>query len=381
MVGGITGSGFPAATADVGETRYGPLGSTPDANDLLLPADFQSRLVAVGGEYVEGTDYPWHPFPDGGACFATDDGGWIYVSNSEVPELGHGGAGAVRFDAVGEIVDAYPILTGTTMNCAGGKTSWGTWLSCEEYDAGQVWECDPFGRQPAIVRPALGTFPHEVAVADPRRKVLYLTEDRPDGLFYRFRPNRWRDLTSGRLAAASVDDDGHVTWLPVTDPQAGSGPVRAGVKGATPFNGGEGAVVHGDAVFFCTKGDDFVRKLDLRTSRLSTIWEGDEPLRGADNLTVHRRTGDLFVCEDGGNMEVVVIGSDGNVAPFARFVGHDESEVTGIAFDPSGTRLYFSSQRALSPKRVSDVVPGLMDTMILGRTYEVTGPFRAKRNR
>ena len=80
-------------------------------------------------------------------------------------------------------------------------------------------------------------------------------------------------------------------------------------------------------------------------------------------------------------MEVVVIGSDGNVAPFARFVGHDESEVTGIAFDPSGTRLYFSSQRALSPKRVSDVVPGLMDTMILGRTYEVTGPFRAKRNR
>lgn len=367
--------GFEAAFADTGETRYGPIGSVPDVNDLLLPKGFRSRLVAIGGEVVEGTSYAWHPYPDGGACFAAEDGGWVYVSNSEVSVLGRGGAGAVRFDAKGRIVDAYPILTGTTMNCSGGKTSWGTWLSCEEIEEGRVWECDPFGRDPAVVRPALGILPHEVAIADRARKVLYLTEDRPDGLFYRFRPERWRDLTTGTLEAASVSREGHVTWLPVPDPEAKSGTVRSSVTGATPFNGGEGAVVYKNAVFFTTKGDNFVRRLDLRTSRLSDIWEGSEPLQGADNLTVHRPTGDLFVCEDGGNMELVVIGSDGNVAPFARFVGQDESEVTGVAFDPSGTRLYFSSQRAPTPKRVSDVVPGTTDNQILGRTFEVTGPF------
>jgi hypothetical protein len=64
-------------------TRYGPLAASPDENGLLLPAGFTSELLAVGGETVSGTSYRWHPFPDGGACFAVDDGGWIYVNNSE----------------------------------------------------------------------------------------------------------------------------------------------------------------------------------------------------------------------------------------------------------------------------------------------------------
>jgi hypothetical protein len=37
--------------------------------------------------------------PDGGATYATDDGGWIYVSNSETPQIPpalKGGVGAVR---------------------------------------------------------------------------------------------------------------------------------------------------------------------------------------------------------------------------------------------------------------------------------------------
>ena len=55
------------------------------------------------------------------ACYAANDGGWVYVSNSEVRSNG-GGAGALRFDTNGELVDAYPILKNTSINCAGGAT-------------------------------------------------------------------------------------------------------------------------------------------------------------------------------------------------------------------------------------------------------------------
>jgi hypothetical protein len=56
-------------------------------------------------------------------------------------------------------------------------------------------------------------------------------------------------------------------------------------------------------------------------------------------------------------------------------VGQEGSEVTGAAFDPSGTRLYVSSQRAPTPKTLPDVLPGTVDDRGLGRTYEIVGPF------
>src|SRR4030095_16522972 len=91
----------------------GPYGELQPPNEigLMLPRDFVAREVARTGQSVGSSSYRWHLFPDGGATFVVPDG-WIYVSNSEVPRSG--GVGAIRFDARANIVDAYPICTGTS---------------------------------------------------------------------------------------------------------------------------------------------------------------------------------------------------------------------------------------------------------------------------
>jgi hypothetical protein len=89
-----------------------------------LPAGVVGRVLARSGEPVAGTGYEWHTFPDGGATFVTEDGGWIYVSNSEVPV--NGGVGAIRFAPDGTIRGAHRTLRRTRFHCAGGPTPWHT---------------------------------------------------------------------------------------------------------------------------------------------------------------------------------------------------------------------------------------------------------------
>ena len=140
------------------------------------------------------------------------------------------------------------------------------------------------------------------------------------------------------------------------------------LAGAKVFNGGEGVWFDSYHVYFTTKGDNRVWDLDVATQRLSVLYDPavagpDAPLTGVDNIVVSR-SGDIFVGEDGGNLEVVMISTEGQVAPVARLVGHDLSEVTGPAFSPDGSRLYFSSQRGTDGR---------------GVTFQVTGPFRTRR--
>ncbi|MFF6912734.1 alkaline phosphatase PhoX [Streptomyces sp. NPDC012466] len=356
-----------AAPAQPGTGPYGPLGS-PDANGIRLPGGFTSRVIARSGQRVGSTSYTWHNAPDGGACYA-DGTGWIYVSNSEINPSG--GASAVRFSSAGVITGAYRILSNTRQNCAGGTTPWNTWLSCEEVDRGYVYETDPWGAKAAVRRDAMGRFKHEAAAADPVRRVVYLTEDVTDGCFYRFRPAAWGDLSSGTLEVmvAGTGTSGPVTWSRVPDP-SGATATRNQVPGAKRFNGGEGCYYADDTCWFTTKGDNRVWRYDAAAQTIELAYDdslvtgGTAPLTGVDNVT-GSASGDLFVAEDGGTMEICVITPADVVAPFLRVEGQSASEITGPAFSPDGTRLYFSSQRGTSGSSSG------------GITYEVTGPFRS----
>jgi uncharacterized protein len=354
---------------------YGPL-RAPDENGVRLPAGFRSRLVVRGGEPVAGTDYEWHIASDGMAAFPREDGGFVLASNSENFK---GGASALRFGLRGEVEDAYSILSGTTQNCSGGGTPWGTWLSCEEVEDGRVWECDPSGRRRAIPHAAMGVFKHEAAAVDERRRRVYLTEDLIDGGLYRYTPARWPDLSDGLLEIARVAQGGGVEWVEVPDPLARRGPARRQVRGSTRFQRGEGIWLDADTLYVSTTSDHRVHAYDVRRERIEVIYDGlasrSAPLLRVDQLT-GSRAGEVFVCEDIATEEIDmgVITRDRKVSKFLSVTGpkHRNSELTGVTFDPSGTRMFFSSQRAF-PK--SDLEPGP------GAIYEIRGPFKGPRAR
>jgi secreted PhoX family phosphatase len=170
-------------------------------------------------------------------------------------------------------------------------------------------------------------------------------------------------LTAGRSTSGSF------TWTTVPDPDGYPTATRDQVSDAKRFDGGEGLHYANDTAWFTTKGDNRVWQVNLGADTYELAYDdslvdpGNPPLSGVDNVT-GSSSGDLFVAEDGGNMEICIITPDDVVAPFLRINDQGGSEITGPAFTPAGDRLYFSSQRGTS---------GSSDG---GFTYEVSGPFR-----
>jgi secreted PhoX family phosphatase len=223
----------------------------------------------------------------------------------------------------------------------------------------------------------MGVFKHEAAAVDPHGRRVYMTEDLYDGGLYRYTPKRWPDLSSGLLEIARVRRGGEVEWIEVPDPSGAREPTRAQVPHSTKFKRGEGIYFDHGTVYVTTTMDRRVHAYDIKRGRIRVLYDGvtypDAPLGFVDQMTVSP-AGEVFVCEDQPTEEIDIglIERDGKVSKFLSITGpqHHGSELTGVTFDPSGSRMFFSSQRAF-PRGTPLRGPGAI--------YEVTGPFRRRR--
>ena len=314
---------------------------------ILVPEGMEPRIIAYSGKRVSGDNsHKWHSGPDGGGVLGLNDGGWIYVSNGETRS---GSVSTLRFDSNGTIVDSYPILQASRQNCSGTITPWQTWLSCEEVSDGIVWECDPFGIKDAKQRLVLGVFQHESACIDPDSLEIYLTEDKSDGRLYRFTPDDInvptdQVLDNGRLEVARVVK-GFVDWLPIDDPLAINQKTRYQQPKSRAFDGGEGICYDNGFVYFTTEGDNRIWALDIANARLKKLYNADGIMHDVDDI-ITTANGDLLVSEDGPGMRIVCFPvSSQPPKTIVQIPDHGGSEITGLAFDPSYSRLYFNSQK------------------------------------
>jgi uncharacterized protein len=399
----------------------GPL-LAPDANGVQLPAGFSSRVIAVVNEPpIPGNPtFLWHSDPDGGAVFRTEDGGWIYVSNSEFRDtttggavgnipgtsreaaellgLFRGGVSALRFDAQGNLVDAYPVQCNTTTNCSGGPTPWGTWINGEEIVDGYMFECSPLRDGGTPIRlDRFGRKGHEMVALDVDGRAIYHTEDAGgDDRFYRtvFSPEAWPtggrpDYSQGVLQVLAVDAGldaaraGPVPtrWINAVDD--GRPQRQVYLPESTIFSGNEGCWFLEGFVFFSTKSDDNIWAIDTLSGTIESIYNPEdgpvgspvdptEPqLAGVDNITM-TLDGEMIVVEDGGDMRAMVLLPDRSTIPLLRLPGSpDVTEVTGAAFSPDGRRLYVANQRALRMGAPASFGTG-------GVVYEITLPFAVR---
>ena len=351
---------------------------------LRLPEGFSYRSFSWAGDAMG--DGPATPARhDGMAAFPAPGGGVTLVRNHEAltgPRIGGdgipayddfemppgtdgapdgfpgfaGGVTAVSYARNGAVVTT-PLLSGTAVNCAGGPTGWGSWLTCEEIvlrtsrvgaqDHGFVFEVPAAGGASGRPIVDMGLFRHEAVALDPATGIVYLTEDSgPHSGFYRFLPHnpqprpgaleeggrlemlRVRATRNADLRTPAAGDVHEVDWVPVREPDhdpeafapegfggdivgvGKSGPYLQGeAAGAARFARGEGAWHHGGLIYWVDTaagaagaGAVWVYNPVKSVLRAFYVSPREAVADAPDNITVHG-SGLVLACEDGGGLQ------------------------------------------------------------------------------
>ena len=251
-----------------GNGGYGPLSPKPDLSDgvvrLALPDGFEYRSFGLRLTPLteEATITPGRH--DGMAAFPWRGGNVRLVRNHEQTQpvpvgafgdtsaaydpAAPGGTTTLEISPRADEVKSWVSLNGTTFNCAGGASPWGTWVTCEEtpngvdqqrsfligpgdpddlsytQKHGYLFEV-PVDRGPGeleVATPirAAGRFAHEAAAVDPRHATIYMTEDdfAYGSGFYRYTPPN-RPMADKRI------EDGGVLEILGVIPDGSSVPV------------------------------------------------------------------------------------------------------------------------------------------------------------
>ncbi|MDZ4361887.1 alkaline phosphatase PhoX [Brevundimonas sp.] len=409
---------------------YGPL--LRDPNRLLdLPQGFTYQVISQSGDTMDdGLFVPGQP--DGMGCFPLSGSQVALVRNHELKgssglhrNLGPGGFHQERiglldaakgFDTykdgrplpggtttlvydleTRQTVRQHLSLAGTSTNCCGGHTPWGSWLTCEETvetpdDAdvkqahGWVFEvpADATGLVDPVPLKAMGRFDHEAVCIDPSTGIAYLTEDDNAGLFYRFIPTTAGKLAEGgRLQAMAfkdkmgadsrnqdaaarewaVGDWREVVWIDMEDVESPNDDLRKRGHAA-----GAALVARGEGIFFdksdmyltATSGGPLRRGQILRyapssiegqpgeadqSGRIQLFVESEDirTMNMGDNLVV-APWGHLIVCEDNYSDDIrnhlKGVTPEGRVYTIGRNVFAGNSEFAGACFSPDGSVLF-----------------------------------------
>ena len=433
LLSGCAGAGKEALastplSASLHEASCGVTGK----NLLKLPKGFRYFSFGWAGEpLLNGGVMP--PSADGMGLVSYGGGRAQFIRNQEIwddrgafslVEQAYdpgAGAGTVSLSVdleSGKLLEAKASLTGTTANCSGGVTPWGSWLSGEEQvvlkretfmspdgvsmpkfseDHGFMFEVfrEQSGKPSARFKPILemGQMRHEAAAVDPRSGVVYLTEDNsPAAGFYRFTPTKAGQLHAGgtlemlalegindvRIGIRTLNRRYKTRWVKIADPlrahanerRASDGCFAQGLaQGGVMFTRLEGVYIRGNEVFItATDGGDihqgqvFVYRPDQ--SELELVYEStDKLVMTYPDAIEAGPAGGHIICQDGKEVLPQVLyflSASGKVTPLAQ---------NNLPMDKGGTSEW--SGCSMSPDRkwlfANVYTPGF--------SVAITGPF------